>query len=197
MAISSTLKAFLDQQHVSYKSLKHPAVYTAQEIAAAQHVPGKQLAKCVAVNTEQGLALAVLPAVHRVDFAKLKTLLGAKKVSLASEADIKRAFPDVEVGAMSPFGNLYHVPTVVDESLSSSPEIVCNAGTHTETIKLSYGDLERLATPRVGSFALEAPKPKGKSRAARRPSKRSTKTRAPASARRKTSSKSAPKRPRR
>lgn len=179
MAISSTLKTFLDQQHVSYKSLKHPAVYTAQEIAAAQHVPGKQLAKCVAVNTEKGLALAVLPAIHRVDFAKLKTLLGAKKVSLASEADIKRAFPDVEVGAMSPFGNLYHIPTVVDTSLSSSPEIVCNAGTHTETIKLGYRDLERLAAPRVGSFALDAPKPKHKSRAARRPSKRSTKKPAP------------------
>ncbi len=153
MAISSRLKAFLNDQGVKHTTQPHPAVYTAQEIAAAQHVPGRQLAKCVLVKTDKGVVLAVLPAMYRVDLKKLKVVLRAKRISLASEADIKQAFPDVEVGAMSPFGHLYNVPTIVDKSLASAAEIVCNAGTHTETLKLAYRDFERLAKPRVGSFA--------------------------------------------
>ncbi|MBI4353957.1 MAG: YbaK/EbsC family protein [Candidatus Omnitrophica bacterium] len=158
MAISSRLKAFLQAQHVKYTTQSHPTVYTAQEIAAAQHVPGRQLAKCVLVKTDKGVALAVLPAMYRVDLKKLKTALRAKKLSLASEGDIKGAFPDVEVGAMSPFGHLYNVPTIVDKSLATAGEIVCNAGSHTETLKLSYRDFERFAKPSAGSFVEGAPK---------------------------------------
>jgi Ala-tRNA(Pro) deacylase len=154
MAISSTLKAFLTKHKVKYRSQKHPVVYTAQEIAAAQHVPGKQLVKCVLVKTDKGFRLAVLPAIHLVDLAKLKRLLKVKRLTLASEADIKQAFPDVEVGAMSPFGNLYNVPTIVDKTLMESSEIVCNAGTHTETIKLRFQDFVKHAKPRVGLFGL-------------------------------------------
>jgi len=154
MAISSTLKAFLTKHKIKYKSQSHPAVYTAQEIAAAQHVPGKQLAKCVLVKTDKGFYLAVLPAIYLVDLAKLKKLLKAKRLSLASESDIKQVFPDVDVGAMPPFGNLYNVPTVVEKSLAESDEIVCNAGTHTETTKLRYQDFAKLAKPKVGSFGL-------------------------------------------
>src|SRR3989338_2739153 len=105
--MSPGLKIFLTQQRITVTSMKHPVAYTAQEIAAAQHVPGKQLAKCVLVRTNQGVRLVVLPAVYRVDFAKLKKLLNAKSLILASESDIAQTFPDVEVGAMSVFGNLY------------------------------------------------------------------------------------------
>ena len=154
MAISSALKAFLTQQNVAFTARRHPLAYTAQEIAAKQHVSGKQLAKCVVVKTDLGLRLAVLPAALRVDFAKLKTLLKAKRVTLASEPEIKRAFPDVEVGAMSPFGNLYNVPVVSEKVLADSPELVCNAGSHTETITLRYADFARLAAPRIGSFGM-------------------------------------------
>ena len=165
MAMSATLKAFLTKAKVKYKSQKHPVAYTAQEIAAAQHVPGKQLVKCVLVQTDKGYALAVLPAIHLVDLAKLKTLLKAKKLSIAKEADIKKTFPDLEIGAMSPFGNLYNIPVVVDKTLASAEEIVCNAGTHTETIKLRYRDFEKLVKPRAGNFGLhisKARKPKSK-----------------------------------
>jgi Ala-tRNA(Pro) deacylase len=182
MAISSRLKAFLNDQGVKHTTQTHPTVYTAQEIAAAQHVPGRQLAKCVLVKTDQGVALAVLPAMYRVDLKKLKTVLRAKTISLASEADIKQAFPDMEVGAMSPFGNLYNVPTVVDKSLGTAGEIVCNAGTHTETLKLSYRDFERLAKPRVGSFAQgvvagKPKKPRNIARSGKKPTKTSAKKR--------------------
>jgi Ala-tRNA(Pro) deacylase len=159
------LKAFLTQQGVTYTSLKHPVAYTAQEIAAAQHIPGKQLAKCVLVRTNHGVRLAVLPAMHRIEFSKLKTLLNATSMSLASEADIKQTFPGVEVGAMSVFGNLYSVPVVVDKSLSVLPEIVCNAGNHSETIKLRYREFERTVKPKAGNFIQAPPTAKAKAKA--------------------------------
>ena len=157
MAIPARLAELLKTNKVSYQTQKHQTAYTAQEIAAASHVPGRQLAKCVLIMSDRGPALAVLPAVVRVDFKKLKTLLKAKKVSLASEADIKQWFPDVEVGAMPPFGQLYHVPTLVETALTSCQEIVCNAGSHTETISLPYRDFERLAHPVIGSFGAPVP----------------------------------------
>jgi len=154
MAISATLKTFLTKQKIKYTAQKHKTAYTAQEIAASQHVPGRQLAKCVVVKTEKGFALAVLPAIHLVDFAKLKKLLRVKKLSLASEVDLKGLFPDIDVGAMSVFGNLYQVPTVADKTLVTSAKIVCNAGSHTDTITLRYQDFAKLTKPKVGAFSL-------------------------------------------
>ena len=161
MAISEKLKAFLQASKVKYTTALHPVVYTAQEIAAAQHVPGRQLAKCVLVKTDRGPVLAVLPAVALIDLKRLKTLLGTKRLSIAKESDIKERFPDVEVGAMSPFGNLYDVPVVVDRVLGESEEIVCNAGSHTDTIKMRYQDFAALVKAKVGAFGqYPGPAPK-------------------------------------
>ena len=152
MAISERLKAFLQMSRVSYTTARHPIVYTAQEIAAAQHVSGRHLAKCVLVKTDRGPVLAVLPAVQLIDFKQLKSLVGAMSLSLGKEADIKERFPDVEVGAMSPFGNLYQVPVVVDKALSQTEEIVFNGGTHTDTVTMRYRDFAALVKPRTGAF---------------------------------------------
>ena len=191
MAIAERLKAFLQGSKVKYTAAKHPVVYTAQEIAAAQHVPGRQLAKCVLVNTDRGPLLTVLPAVHLIDLKKLKVVLGAKTVSIAKEADIKATFPDVEVGAMSPFGNLYAVPVVVDRALGESEDIVFNAGSHTETIKMRYRDFASLVKPKAGAFGRPigggpAKKSKAKAAAAKRPH---ATTRAKKSARARTAAK--------
>ena len=152
MAISPRLKAFLVKYKIKHKLQKHPVAYTAQEIAAEEHVPGRQLAKCVLVTMDKGMALAVLPATQLVNLAKLKRVLKTKKAALARESDVKRAFPDIEVGAMSVFGNLYDIPVVVDRTLAEAAEIVCNAGTHTDTVKLRYKDFEKFAKPKVGLF---------------------------------------------
>ena len=154
MAISARLKQFLDGAKVKYHVAKHPVVYTAQEIAAAQHVPGRQLAKSVLVLTDRGPVLAVLPAIYLIDLKKLKAFLKATKVSIGKEADIKVRFPDVEVGAMSPFGNLYEVAVIVDRDLSGSDQIVFNGGTHAETVKMRYKDFAALAKAKAGSFGF-------------------------------------------
>ena len=159
MAISEKLRAFLQESKVRYTTAKHPVAYTAQEIAAAQHVPGRQLAKSVLVNADGEPVLAVLPAVHLIDLKKLKALLWATKVAIGKEADIKQRFLDVEVGAMSPFGNLYGVRVVVDKGLGEAAEIVFNGGSHTETIKMRYSDFATLVNPKVGAFALPISRP--------------------------------------
>lgn len=175
MAISARLKTLLDGAKVKYTTAKHPVAYTAQEIAAAQHVPGRQLAKSVLITTDRGPVLAVLSASYLVDLKRLKAFLRAKKLSIGREADIKQQFPDIEVGAMSPFGNLYNVPVVVDRSLEAAEHIVFNGGSHTETIKLRYRDFSALAKPKSGAFSLtpvRKPAAKNKARAGRPSAKR-------------------------
>ena len=182
MAISETLRTFLAKSKIRYTVARHPVAYTAQEIAAAQHVPGRQLAKSVLLKTDRGPVLAVLPAVHLIDLKKLKTVLRAKQLAIAKEADIRQQFPDIEVGAMSPFGNLYGVPVIVDRGLGEAEEIVFNGGSHTETIKLRYRDFAALVKPHTGAFALPVSRP---APAKRKPSK--SKTARPRRARKKSS----------
>ncbi len=174
MAISTRLKEFLEASKVKYTTAKHPVVYTAQEIAAAQHVPGRQLAKCVLVKTDRGPVLSVLSATCLINLKELKGVIGTTSLTIAKEADIKEVFPDVEVGAMSPFGHLYQVPVVVDKALSESGEIVFNGGTHTETIKMRYEDFASLVKPTTGVFGQPFG---GQARAKRKAATRKARTR--------------------
>jgi Ala-tRNA(Pro) deacylase len=152
MSMSQKLKQLLDQQQVRYQVIQHPPTYTAQETAQAMHTPGRELAKAIVVRQGGRLVLAVLPAQSRVVLERLSTLLGGP-VELAAESEFAVAFPDCELGAMPPFGNLYGIPTYVDESLTRDREISFNAGTHTEAIRMSFDDYCRLVEPRVLWFA--------------------------------------------
>lgn len=149
------IREFLDSKKIKYTSVKHSEVYTAQELAASAHIPGRQLAKTVMVKIDGDVAMAVLPAPYKVDFASLKKGTGAKKVSLASEDEFKDLFPDCEVGAMPPFGNLYGINVYADKSLAEEIEIAFCAGSHTELIRLAYKDFAKLAEPKVLSFSRE------------------------------------------
>jgi Ala-tRNA(Pro) deacylase len=162
MALSAALKKYLSKNKIKVKIQKHPTAYTAQEIAAAEHIPGKNIAKCVLLKTDKAFCLAVLPAIFLVDLAKVKKLVKAKKIGIASESDIKKAFPDMEVGAMSVFGSLYSIPVVVEKVLSLSKEFICNAGSHTETMAVAYKDFEKVVKPKVGTFGLHVAKVKAK-----------------------------------
>jgi Ala-tRNA(Pro) deacylase len=126
-----------------------------QEVAAALRVPGKQVAKVVIVRSNGEMAMLVLPAPYRLDFAKVRAVLDAKEVTLAEEEDFADLFPDCDTGAMPPFGHLYDVPTYVDQALAEEEDIVFRIGTHRETMKVAYADYARLAQPAVGEFARE------------------------------------------
>ena len=147
------LKEFLDSERVKYVSISHSQAFTAQEIAASAHIPGKELAKTVMVRIDDQLAMAVLPASHQVDFGLLKEAIGAHKVELAGEREFKDMFPGCELGAMPPFGNLFGMDVYVAQALSDDDQIAFNAGSHTELIRLSYEDFERLVQPTVIRFA--------------------------------------------
>jgi len=198
MAVSNTLKAFLSASKVPHTVAKHPVAYTAQELAAASHVPGRHMAKCVLVNTDRGPMLAVLPAIYRIDFKRLKAAAGVKTASIATEGDIKARFPDVEVGAMSPFGNLYQLPVVVERTLEESEEMVFNAESHTDTITMRYRDFARLVPHKTGAFGQpfgEAPRGKPKKSKRATPARRAG-ARSASSRRAKSRSSPAKKRPR-
>ncbi|MEA3432513.1 MAG: YbaK/EbsC family protein [candidate division WOR-3 bacterium] len=148
------LKDFLDSNKVKYVTIKHSPAYTAPEIAGSAHIPGKELAKTVIIKVDGKMAMAVLPASQRVNFDLLKKITGASKIELASEQEFKDLFPECDVGAMPPFGNLYGMEVFVDESLSEDEEIVFNAGSHTELIRLTYKDFERLVKPKMGKISI-------------------------------------------
>jgi len=147
------LKEFLDSHGVKYVSIGHSAAFTAQEIAASAHVPGKELAKTVVAEADGRMVMAVLPASHRVVLDFLQDATGAESVRLASERDFRDRFPDCDIGAMPPFGNLYGMDVFVSESLAEDEEIAFNAGSHTELIRLPYRDFERLVQPKVVRLA--------------------------------------------
>jgi Ala-tRNA(Pro) deacylase len=154
MAIAQNVADLLKSSGIAFEILKHPQAFTAQEVAATVHVTGKEIAKTIVVNVDGKFAMVVIPAPHKVSLKLLKELLGAKEVRLASEAELTQLFPDCELGAMPPFGNLYDMPVYISTSLKDRKEVIFNACTHTELIKISYADFERLVQPRVGEISV-------------------------------------------
>jgi len=149
------LKEYLEKNKIKYVAVSHSKAYTAMEIAASAHISGKELAKTVMVKIDGNMAMAVLPASQKVDFDLLKKAVMAKQVEIASEGEFKNLFPECELGAMPPFGNLYGLDVYVAESLAEDEEIVFNAGSFTELIKLSFQDYEKLVMPKVLKFSSD------------------------------------------
>ncbi len=152
--IAHRLKQYLDEQRIPYEAHIHRVAYTAQQVAAEEHVPGRMMAKTVILHAGDGFAMAVLPAPMRVDLAALRSALNQPHVRLATEAEFTSLFPDSETGAMPPFGNLYNLPVYADESLARDEEIVFNAGTHRDTIKMRFADFQKLVQPRILPLAF-------------------------------------------
>jgi len=149
---ATKIKEYLDNHGVKYVSIRHSPAYTAAEVAASSHVAGRDFAKTIVVRIEDNFALVVLPASRRLVLADLRELLQTPMLRLATETEFRNLFPDCELGAMPPFGNLYNLPVYVAASLAEEPEIAFNAGTHTEVIKMDYEDFEELVRPTVLDF---------------------------------------------
>lgn len=149
----SRLTEFLEQNEVAFDTIPHAQAFTAQEIASAAHIPGKEMAKTVVVKIDGDFALVVLPASDWVSLERLKAVTGAKSVEIASEDEFREVFPECEVGAMPPFGNLWGLNVFVEERLREDEQIAFNAGDHKELVKLAYGDYERLVEPVVAKLS--------------------------------------------
>ncbi|MGH8024925.1 MAG: aminoacyl-tRNA deacylase, partial [Limisphaerales bacterium] len=138
---------------VKYAAVSHVPAYKMQEVAALAHIPARQLAKTVIVKLDGEMAMAVLPANQKVIRQDLRDMTGSENVQFATESEFEKHFPDCEIGAMPPFGNLYGMEVFVAEPLASNEEIAFPAGTHAEVIRMSYGDFDRLVQPKVLNFS--------------------------------------------
>jgi len=152
----SKLRKFLDSHHIKYLVISHSRAYTAQGVAALAHVSGKQLAKTVIIKIDGMLAMVVVPASLHVDMARLRKVTGALTVELATEGEFKDTFPDCELGAMPPFGNLYDMRVYADVTLADFEEITFTAGTHRELVRMNWGDMLRLVNPTVDDLAYHS-----------------------------------------
>jgi Ala-tRNA(Pro) deacylase len=150
------LREFLDRNRVKYVIITHSPAYTAREIAASTHIPGREIAKTVIVKIDGRLAMAVLPASELVDLDLLADAAFARRVELAEEEEFGDRFPDCQLGAMPPFGNLYGMDVYVAESLTEDEEIAFNAGSYTELVRMAYADYARLVKPRILRFGTPA-----------------------------------------
>jgi Ala-tRNA(Pro) deacylase len=153
MAIPRNIKQYLNQSNASYSHKRHSVAYTSQEVAQVEHVPGGEFAKTVVLEADDRMIFAVLPADHVINFEILKGQVGCSKMSLVPEREFIETFPACQPGAMPPFGKLFGLPVYCDSALAKQAEIEFNAGTHVDTVRMTYATFVKLENPTVVSFS--------------------------------------------
>jgi len=155
MPLTERLRSFLESHSVDYGVTVHSRAYTAREVAVAEHLAPKELAKTVVLYGDGEYLMVVIPANKVVDLPEARLALGSNQVRLATEDELGKLFPDCELGAMPPFGPLYRMPVYLDSSLTGEERIAFNAGTHREVLHLKMADFRRLVQPAVVSLVRE------------------------------------------
>ena len=153
MAKITDLLRYLQSNKIEFHVLEHDPAFSAHDVAAVAHVPESEMAKAILIKIDQHYWMAVLRADQRINPQMIRRVFGAKTVQLAHEEDLGMLFPDCQLGAMPPFGNLYGLPVLVEECLEDDENIVFNACTHTKAIHMKFKDFRRLAKPVIAGFA--------------------------------------------
>ena len=153
MAIPQRIRDYLDSQNVSYEAIHHSQAFTAQEVAHSLHVSGKKCVKAVVAEADHKIVIVVMPASHRLNFQELKSALKVNQLEMLVESELVGLFPDCDLGAIPPFGNLYGIDVWVDRAVASTEKIVFCAGTHEDCIRMRYSDFAKLTRPFVGQFS--------------------------------------------
>ena len=147
-----SVQDYLDQLGVNYRLSRHDTTYTAQDLAAAEHIPGRKVIKPVIIKADGEFVMCALPASHRVDIDTLRTQLQCNEVQLADEQELMELFPACELGAEPPIGRLFGMPTVMDESLFADDRVTFQAGTHQDAVTMTLADYRKVAQPEVAYF---------------------------------------------
>lgn len=155
MPLPERLRSFFDSAHAEYSLTVHPKAFTAREVAQAEHLPAREVAKSVVLFGDAEYYMVVIPANKLVDFHELRPALGLTQARLATEDELARLFPDCELGAMPPFGNLYGMAVYLDGALAGEPLLVFNAGSHREVAHMSTAEYRRLVSPIIVSLVRE------------------------------------------
>ena len=153
MAIPQRIRDFLDSQNIPFETLHHSQAFTGQEIAHSLHISGQKCVKAVAVAADGKTVLAVIPASHRLNLEELRATLEVSQLEMLHERELVGLFPDCDLGAVPPFGNLYGIEVWVDRAVADAEEILFCAGTHEDCIRMRYSDFSRVALPRLGRFS--------------------------------------------
>jgi len=149
MAVLKKLKLILDEAKVPYEVYNHALAYTAQEIAARQHVSGNELAKVVMIDADDQLVMGVIRGNDKIALHVVEESLNVRHARLATEDEFIARFPECEIGAMPPFGHLFGLNVYVDPALAKDEYIYFNAGNHVQTVRLRYKDFAKLVQPQV------------------------------------------------
>ena len=153
MAIPQRIRDYLESQNVSYEMIHHSQAFTAQEVAHSLHVSGKRCVKAVVAEGDHKIVIVVMPASHRLNFQELKSAMKVNQLEMLVESELVGLFPDCDIGAVPPIGNLYGIDVWVDRAVASTEKIVFCAGTHEDCIRMRYSDFAKLARPFVGHFS--------------------------------------------
>jgi Ala-tRNA(Pro) deacylase len=156
MALLEKLRVFLDENHAEYTHTVHPLAFTAREVASAEHLPPRDIAKTVVVFGDGGYHMMVVPANRLVDFQEVRLSLGLTHARMATEEELGRLFPDCELGAMPAVGGLYGMRVYLDNSLASEDMIAFNGGTHRDEVHMRTADYRKLVDPTVITLARQA-----------------------------------------
>jgi Ala-tRNA(Pro) deacylase len=156
MATPSWIRIMLQLRGIPFEELHHPEVFTAQEVAHEEHVSGHRVAKVVVVMIDDHPFELILPASRHVNLEQVRTLFNAKRARLASEAEMEQFFPDCEVGAIPAVRHWKRVGVLMDESLKVEGDIVFQAGTHTDAIRVNFRTWFDMVEPHVVSFTEPA-----------------------------------------
>jgi Ala-tRNA(Pro) deacylase len=153
MAVPQRIRDYLDSQNVPYETLRHSQAFTAQEVAHSLHVSGKKCVKAVVASGDGKLVIVVMPASHRLNIQELKSALKANQLEMLLESELVDLFPDCDLGAVPPLGNLYGIEVWVDRAVANAEKILFCAGTHEDCIRMRYSDFAKVARPYLGHFS--------------------------------------------
>jgi Ala-tRNA(Pro) deacylase len=156
MATPLWIQKMLELRGIPFEMLHHTEVYTAQEVAQREHVSGHRVAKVVVVMADERPVELVLPASKHVNLDRVRTVLHAHQVRLATETEMEQFFTDCEVGAIPPLRHWKDVDVLMDRSLNVAGPILFQAGTHADAVRLNFWDWYRLVNPQVATFSEPA-----------------------------------------
>jgi len=161
MPLSQLLREFLESHQAEFTLTTHPNAFTAREVAAAEHLSAREIAKTVVVFGDGAYCMVVVPASRLVDFHEVRAALGLSQARMATETELSSLFPDCQLGAMPPLGPCYGLPVYLDGTVASQDTMAFNAGTHREVMHMRTAEFRRLVSPHVVSLVREPAETRG------------------------------------
>jgi Ala-tRNA(Pro) deacylase len=146
----------LELRGIPFEELHHTDVYTAQQVTPCERVSGHRVAKVVVVLVDGRPVELILPASRHVNLDRVRTVLQAQEVRLASEAELEKVFTECVVGAIPALRHWKGIDVLMDRSLTAQGKILFQAGTHADAVRLNFRDWYEMVKPQVATFSEPA-----------------------------------------